>query len=268
MNYSSLMDGCYALLDEATSIIESTGLRYMVIGGWAPLILNSSEDHPHPGTKDVDILFQDAATPGTLDDVINLFFEKGFIPSAKHAFQLLKKFDIGGKEFMYSVDLLHPSMSKNNPELFVDHLDLEIKLSPTREEEFRMASIVLPSADFLFDEHFEQIYIPKLDRKIQLMTESGCILSKSSSVRNVKRTRDAFDIFLSIHNCRNYDDMINKIGHTTNKTPNFDESLDKLATTYKDGTLTKNIGKHSSVPTKVIDDTFKTFFGSVSIDLK
>jgi len=126
MNLISIEDGALALLnDTAKSLAQHSCLKYVVIGGWCPFLRNKSKIS-HPGTLDVDILFEEGFKSGNIEAIIKTFISEGFTPSAKHPFQLLKTQKIKDKSFMFNIDLLHPKMleDRQNIGMFVDHLDL------------------------------------------------------------------------------------------------------------------------------------------------
>jgi hypothetical protein len=132
----SIEDGAFALLkDTAITLSNFSELEYMVIGGWCPVLRNSS-GIKHPGTLDVDILFRESYKSGHLQSVIKSFIDVGFMPSAKHPFQLLKSQEINGKRFIYNIDILHPNMTENSDQIgmFVDHLELDVPLNNSEEK--------------------------------------------------------------------------------------------------------------------------------------
>ncbi|MDQ2974783.1 MAG: hypothetical protein M3R69_05130 [Acidobacteriota bacterium] len=59
------MDASYALLGEVEEIVSGLNHEHVIVGGWSPYLLNA-KPIPHPGTKNIDVLFAEAATPGTL----------------------------------------------------------------------------------------------------------------------------------------------------------------------------------------------------------
>ncbi len=154
-----------------------------------------------------DILFSDAKVSKALSDVIEKSLSNGFLPSAKHDFQLLMPVKVGTHELVFNVDLLHPSETIENPELLVDHFDLGINDSELNENR-AVRSIVLPSSELLFRDGFFSTYqleARALDGSLvnstfSLLTFAGSVISKSESVSSPKRTRDAFDIFMAFQN--------------------------------------------------------------------
>lgn len=187
---------------EVATILNRSNHEYLIVGGWSPYLRNSTP-LVHPGTKDVDILLPDATVVNGIDYLIEEFLSKGFLPSAKHHFQLLKPIAIGEQELVFNIDLLHPSETINNPEMHVDHFDLHI-LETEFGKPFHLRSIVLPSSQLLFEgKFFDNLEVTTASGKnaqIPIVNEVGCILSKCESVKFAKRKRDAFDIYLSCVN--------------------------------------------------------------------
>lgn len=208
--FKTIEQGSLALLAETCQILNEKKTEYLIVGGWSPYFLNSNPIL-HPGTKDVDILFQSGTNEGELKELIESFLSKGFVASAKHPFQLLKVFDINGIEFMYNIDLLHPDNQAKNPEKYVDHIDFPVKESRGLRIDYSGKTILLPKSDNFF-EHFKIQYKDsfiladksEVEVEFSLLDEAGLIISKSSSYENVKRTRDAFDIYLALKQSRNY----------------------------------------------------------------
>lgn len=195
----SINDGAKNLLKETiVELSKFDGLEYIIIGGWCPFLRNSSEI-THPGTLDVDILFREGYQSKSLEDVIVAFMEVGFIPSAKHPFQLLKKQQIQDKDFIFNIDLLHPNMTVDSEAkgMFIDHLDLDV---PFRgEETAKMMSIVLPNSALLFDNALFDKY-PLEGLEFNLVDFTGMFLTKMESCQKQKRERDSFDIYLAFLN--------------------------------------------------------------------
>ena len=210
-DYSSIQSAAKGLLGEAIQIVQPLDLNYIVIGGWSPFLLNSGKIS-HPGTKDVDLLFSDGIKVGSLEEVVNEFIINGYIVSAKHKFQLLRILRINGIEFVFNIDILHPDDDEIGSDLFVDHVVLPVPIEEFGENRLAVASIVLPDSSFLFDGHFleyeMEFNLPNgniRSLRFPLMDELGLIVTKSLSVNNPKRMRDAFDIYTAIAQCRNYD---------------------------------------------------------------
>ena len=64
--YDDLLSAAKALLVEVCHALNLLEVRYVVVGGWSSFLLNATEI-VHPGTKDVDILFDDGDVRGSLN---------------------------------------------------------------------------------------------------------------------------------------------------------------------------------------------------------
>jgi len=202
-SFPTVLDGARFLLGETCEILNELKARYMIVGGWTPFLRNKSK-LIHPGTKDVDVLFEDGYISGNLGNIIATFLNRGFLPSAKHDFQLLKEIKVGGRTLVYNVDLLHPSESQENPHLFVDHLNLQLPESAFELQSRFVRSIVLGDCEILFDGLSEPFSFDYQDASgsgrrvtIPLMDFVGLLASKTKSIANLKRQRDAFDVYLT-----------------------------------------------------------------------
>lgn len=199
MELKSINDGAKNLLKETINELSKIkDLEYIIIGGWCPFLRNA-HDISHPGTLDVDILFKQGYESKTLEEIIGAFINVGFIPSAKHPFQLLKKQQILDKDFIFNIDLLHPNMTEDYKMkgMFIDHLDLDVPLRG--EETVKMMSIVLPNSALLFSNNlFDKYEIDNLT--FNLVDFTGMFLTKIESCKKQKRERDSFDIYLAFLN--------------------------------------------------------------------
>ena len=216
-NYLSLQDAVTGILGEVCELLRGYRSRFAIIGGWSPFLLNSSPIQ-HPGTKDVDILFEEGTKKGELLDIVQSFVGAGFLLSAKHQFQVLRILNVLGTPFVFNVDVLHPTIGNESPELFVDHLELPVPMSSYRDDSFTFKSIVLPYSKFLFDGYIENTTVrcilpngQECDSTVPLMNEVGTIVTKSSSCGSRKRHRDAFDIYLAIRQARNPSILIDSL---------------------------------------------------------
>lgn len=194
---NSIQDGARSLLkDTAEALQQFPDLQYIVIGGWCPVLRNKTT-LVHPGTLDVDLLFRESYISGSINEVVKHFLEFGFIPSAKHPFQLMRVQNIRGKDFVFNIDLLHPRMQsdKTTSGMFVDHLDLDVPLTNAETEFKKMKSVVLPNSEVLFlSGLFSREAIE--GAPFNLVTFEGMFVTKMDSCQKQKRERDAFDIYL------------------------------------------------------------------------
>lgn len=219
MSFKSRNEAARALLVEAVKVVSETGHTFTVVGGWSPVLLNTREI-AHPGTIDVDLLFEAGATAESLNDVVESLLKASFLPSAKHPFQLLRVLPVNEDELVFNIDLLHPSeaISKHPTanEIFVDHLELNIPKGAIPADKIRAKSIAAPESGFIFTENrylhkhvtATDIHGATTGVDVPIIDELGLIITKSSSVLQAKRPRDAFDLYLAIAYARDYDDLL------------------------------------------------------------
>ncbi len=202
MLYSDLNDACKSLLLTVVGTLNKTKLRYVIAGGWVPLLIES--DHPylkHPGTRDVDVLLVDNLESVRL--ATRALFENDFRPSAKHEFQLLRNASVGKQEFVFNVDLMHPVENSEPEQMFNDIFDLGVRDDYDPRGSRFAKSIAFRSAKIVYEKNlFTNIPLLGIDldentyeHSIPLLSASAFILSKCESVKIKKRTRDAFDIY-------------------------------------------------------------------------
>lgn len=189
------------LLSDAASI-AGRSQSVVVVGGWCSVLNNHRQDGlQHPGTKDVDLLFENGATPGDLASVVNDLMAAGYVLSAKHGFQLVRIIRVGNDELAFSVDLLHPSPKTVDSvgEMFSKHVDLAIEQRPGVHGDTFAVSIGTPVLEAVF--HYNLIVehlVPGAAAPIRFLNDAGLIVSKASSVSLSKRQRDSYDLFLAL----------------------------------------------------------------------
>ena len=242
----SVLEGAKELLFETISTLSSAGVNdYIVIGGWCPYFLNTSE-MAHPGTLDVDLLFRDGSRDGALGRSIKALRQKGFIPSAKHGFQLLLEKQIGAERLIYNVDLLHPQMSETDKNMFVDHLDLDVPLDEYKRQVKKVKSIVQKNSLVLFE---ESLYVksPIPEAEFNLVDFTGMFITKMDSCKSEKRARDSFDIYLGFKSGLVDFDKLKAIKLRNNRVA---ESLEGFATFLRDKAekFDKNVFEFSQPP--------------------
>lgn len=200
-NYSSLGEAARALLVETCTLLNNEDVEYVIAGGWVPLLRGRAEHGlRHPGTRDVDVLFNDDRQ--TIRTAAELMLKSGFVLSAKHQFQLLRVFHVGSRKFVFNVDLMHPSESAKQSSMFEDIMDLGIN-SYYDETRPKLKSICFPSSAIIFEQNlWSRLKVSAtgfsgklIECDVPLMDEAALILSKSESVTQAKRPRDAFDIY-------------------------------------------------------------------------
>lgn len=265
-NYPNILTAAQGLLCDSVRVLRETKMEFVVVGGWSPFLLNSGAI-PHPGTRDVDLLFKDGARPGALREAITKLRSAGYLHSAKHEFQLLRVLQVGNEDFVFNVDLLHASESIINPELFVDHIALPVRVSEFSPDTIPKRSIVVPVSAFIFGGHVVQHQVCAIDPAgkeralmIPLMDELGTIVSKASSMTVTKRPRDAFDIVIAIRQARNLDDVLDGASKLRTSHPAAAAELLKLAKFREEHKLRENVSKYwgedlaDSTWTKILEE--------------
>ncbi len=213
-DYDSLHAAAKGLLGEAVAIAQASGKEFAVCGGWSPVLRNTGRIS-HPGTRDVDLLFSEGATQESLKGVVSAFLDSGYLISAKHEFQVLRTLHVGGRRFVFNVDLLHPHEGKIKGDLFVDQISLPIPYEDFNGKMLMMKSIALPSAGFIFDGFVASESIDFLmpdgstqQHNVPLIDEVGLLATKSKSSGVQKRPRDIFDIYLAISQPRSAEVLV------------------------------------------------------------
>ncbi|PMD91638.1 hypothetical protein BWI97_21220 [Siphonobacter sp. BAB-5405] len=276
IEYEDIQTGALRLLYDTCSLLNELNVKYIIVGGWAPFLLNSKPIE-HPGTKDVDVLFDGAYEKGKLKEVIDAFLENEFILSAKHDFQLFKLINVLGREFIYNIDLLHPLETTNPQNLYVEHIDLKIPANKYRRRNFMMKSIALPSSQILFDNDIFFNYNLKitaqdgieLNQNVPLMGELGTLITKSSSVSVKKRYRDSLDIFLTISQSTDLTALINSTNRLRKSSIMDYNTLYNIKQAFDDDLLWNNTLKFIPELNKSeFICVFESFFKNTGLDKK
>ena len=228
--YESVLDATCGLLGEVTLLLSGVSSPYIVMGGWCPYLRNTRRDVPHPGTKDVDLLFRDADVEHGLRDIVPRLIEAGYYLSAKHPFQLLRGLRVAKDVLWFNVDLMHPSESKHRIE-FVDHFEFDIPDSLILRNVVKAKSIGIPTSRFLFEGYWNHVTasgrLPSGDvfsHQVPLIDAAGLVLSKCESMKSLKRPRDAFDVYLML--------IQDKAAETTKQLRAMAERFEDLQTVY------------------------------------
>jgi hypothetical protein len=213
--YTDVHSACQGVLAEAVEIAGSCEHRFAVVGGWSPFYLNNTLSL-HPGSKDVDLLFDGATEPKSLENVVRAFLDRKYLLSAKHQFQILRVAHVGSEQLVFNVDLLHPNESTWAPGgMFVDQIELPVPDSEFVKSRY-VKSIMLPNSQFIFD--YDRIALVPFTTAnpdgitvhcdLPLADEAAIIVTKSKSMALPKRMRDIFDIYLAITYCRDSDGTV------------------------------------------------------------
>jgi hypothetical protein len=211
-NYEDVDAAVHGLLGETVRILSALKQPFIVIGGWSPVLLASGQIR-HPGTRDVDVLFNGGNGRLELELVFRTFLDNGYLTSAKHPFQVIRILRVQDVPMAFNVDFLHPAAGNDGgpvDEMFVDQLDIGVPISQFVNDTYLMKSIVTPDIRFVFEDSrwvdapFRCTLPDGTDGsgRVPVIDELGLIVSKAKTVENPKRERDAFDIALSIAQAR------------------------------------------------------------------
>lgn len=267
--FDNIQDGAYGMLYECVNLLNSLNVKYIVVGGWSPYLLNS-KPIVHPGTKDVDILFDGAYENGKLKDVILSFLKAGFILSAKHDFQLFKEINVRGKKFIYNMDLLHPLETLKPEEIYVEHIEFEIPADKYLSKNFKMKSIALPSSQILFDNKYYKNHKLDIDElkpiEFPLMNEVGTLLTKSQSVHVEKRYRDSLDIYLAISQNQDYENFVKKLVKLKSENPDAFNNLYGVRKAFEEIKLFQNSNRFHQFNKIEFDKSVISFMKEIQLD--
>ena len=256
MTFAGLDEACKALLLSTAGILNQTRLRYAIAGGWVPLLLEPNHpDLKHPGTRDVDVLMIDRIEE--VKTAVLALLNHKFRPSAKHEFQLLRDASVGGRDFVFNVDLMHPSEVDSTPQMFHDIFDLGVNDAYDPRGSRFAKSIAFRSVSIVYEQNlflYESVSGLNLDhqmtsQKVPILNAPAFILSKCESVSVAKRTRDAFDIYYllsGVGGTKAADDLLS----LTQKFDQVDRQVEKLRVFLMDssGKFDANVSYHAGRP--------------------
>lgn len=199
--FSNWNDATRSLLLSSATALNRSGAKYVIVGGWVPTLMEGHPHLQHPGTRDVDVLFDGDIS--TMRRAVESMLDGGFIPSAKHDFQMMRPLHVHGRTFVFNVDFMHPAEKQVSRGLLTEVFDLGVddEFDPSGKRWVR--SIVFRSAPLVFEEH---MWRPRsvsgilpdgqnVEVAIPLLSQAALVLSKAESVKEPKRPRDAFDIY-------------------------------------------------------------------------
>jgi hypothetical protein len=213
MSFETLESAAFALLMTTCDVLNRSNVRYVIAGGWVPILLGGPAGLAHPGTRDVDVLLGgDISVLYNRDPdrarvvvqyALETLLDEGFRVSAKHEFQLLKEVKVGDHVFVFNVDLMHPIESQLNPSMYADIFDLGVADAYDVTGKRWIKSIAFRSSALVFQRNLiiyktvdgVDLNQNQISLSIPLLSPGAFVLSKSQSLRIPKRTRDAFDLF-------------------------------------------------------------------------
>lgn len=149
--FAGLDEAAQGLLLSTCNALNNSGVQYVIAGGWVPILRGGVLDIQHPGTRDVDILFNDEI--GSVRNAVQTLLEAGFLPSAKHEFQLLYTIKVGNMDFIYNVDLMHPGEQDEAPGMFSDIFDFGVSDPSDPSGKHWAKSIIFPAASIIFGDY-------------------------------------------------------------------------------------------------------------------
>ncbi len=199
--FNSLAAAAHGLLLSVSRSLTAQKVDFIVVGGWVPVIRGGAEALCHPGTRDVDILL--IGTVESAQDAFRALLGNGYFASAKHEFQLLCPINVSGTNFIFNVDFLHPTDGLKNPDMFQDIIDLQVSDMADGSGRRWGKSIAFTDGSAVIrhsmwnavDISGEDTQSDPATTSLPLLTYDGFVLSKLKSVRQIKRPRDAFDLF-------------------------------------------------------------------------
>lgn len=202
--YLTRKEGAHGLLGEVVAILtETLSCPYAIVGGWAPYLRSAPSPIRHPGTRDVDVLCDPSHSPKQVERAVRTLFERGYLPSAKHEFQLIRVLRCANQDFAFGVDFLHPG--GDSPKLLHPIFTLPVRASAELSALVPFSSIMIPQGNFILQGWAspwkEDFILPDGSSQtvvFPLMTDAGTLVTKAASWENPKRDRDALDIYVTI----------------------------------------------------------------------
>ena len=181
-NFIDEQKAAYFLLAESTEILTSCGVKFVLVGGWVPYLFHRHH-YGHPGTFDVDVLLDTASLlDGTFSAAGKALLKKGYIRAAKNQFQAHKVLKVGEEDFLFHVDFLN---EKNEDET----------INPISGDG-KILSIYTPAMKAVFD--YKQYRVSQDLPGVNFPSVITFIATKALAMASKKRTRDAFDVFISV----------------------------------------------------------------------
>lgn len=253
------------LLDVVKRLTESN-VDFVVVGGWIPYLFNS---HPitHPGTFDVDILLNEATSREVFEAAASKLLKSGYLRAPKNSFQLHRILKVLGEDLVYHADFLHRKYADDSDGLLM-HWG-------------KFQSIASPGMDIIFTEHERQTReVNAIDFggqaasfDVPFCTEAGFIGAKGRSAMTEKRTRDAFDVFLVVHQSCDRELLIDRC-RALKQNKIFAISLQNLRRGFgENGLLIRNAAGHLRIqdptianPEDLVRDTMRHFFDDIDMN--
>lgn len=243
--------------------MQSSGIPFVVVGGWVPFLFNSRPIR-HPGPFDVDILVNDRTPRRLITKAIRGFRNAGYALSAKNAFQLHRLLTVRSDLVHFHVDFLHRRYADDATGLVREWGEIQ--------------SIATVGMDVIFLRHesrHEPVRFTLPDGSVTTLmvpfaTEAGFLGAKGRSLHVEKRRRDAFDVFLIIRQSGDYKVLVRRC-RELREDAMFDISLRNIRKTFDDGTFVSNVidflpeGGNRPEQRALVLHTMETFFSDVGV---
>jgi hypothetical protein len=182
--FSDELSAARFVLREAAEALTASGVQFVVIGGWAPYLLHRDR-FGHPGTFDVDVLLDSASLDdGSFDRATEHLLGNSYLRAAKNNFQAHRILRIGNEDLVFHVDFLNERHPGNTVELIGGKGRLHSIYTPAMAAVFRYQNY-----RFAPDSDLAEIRLPSVET---------FIASKAAAAIATKRTRDAFDVFVTV----------------------------------------------------------------------
>lgn len=181
MKFDHEIDAAKFLLRESTSFLTESGVNFVVVGGWSAFLFNSKK-YGHPGTFDVDILLDEVSLDdGTFDEAAEKLLDTGYMRAPKNLYQAHRILEIGSEKFVFHVDFLN----KRDPGNAIDLVGGKGRMRSIYTDAMRA---VFKYGDYRYHDDFKNVRFP---------SPYTFIATKAAAARVKKRTRDAYDIFIT-----------------------------------------------------------------------
>ena len=236
--FSNEQDAARALLGEAAEVLSQQGVDFVVLGGWIPFLFNRG-GYPHPGTFDVDVLLNENTSRASVNAAADALCRNGYLRAPKNAFQFHRLLSVGGIPMVFHVDFLHRRYAAEAEDIILQW--------------GHMTSIAGPGTDVIFthsERAMRKVTVPSVHNaaetsqaSIPFASELGFLSAKGRSAATVKRTRDAYDIFLVIKESEDYEHLVNRSAKLLSDGV-FRISLQQIEQGFGSGALLENAVKY------------------------
>jgi hypothetical protein len=181
--FENELDAARGLLMDATEVLQSARVRFVVVGGWVPFLFHAGR-FGHPGTYDVDVLLHaDSLDDGSFDKASAALLARGYLRAVKNRFQAHRVINVAGEELVYHVDFLN------------ERTPADDELQPVRGSG-PLRSIYTPAMRAVF--HYGQLRRHPEAPGNAFPSVETFIATKAAAVGVKKRSRDAFDVYVTV----------------------------------------------------------------------